>query len=347
MPRERTFFLVLATLIVAGFAVGHFSQSRREVQPELAVHPRPQAERARTWRQPSFVKTLEISPATGAPLVRPLSLKEERSGDLLVLDWSAGSVRRFSPSGEEKVSYHLPAGAKGGSPEDFDVDAAGNVWICYHDDGTVAELDPGGRLLQTWHLASRPHRVLTSNEEARLVAFAADNGPDLFDRYSGKGELLGGFGRLLAGGAQDLLTLDGDVAHDGAGGFVYVATHTGLLASYSLTGEPRFLVESIDPVPLPKLIENSGQPHRLAPGSRLAGLTVSVSGDQVYVLVDLPSENGESTRALDVYSNRDGKYLYSFKAPERTPFALVAGDRLYTIHEDVVTRWVMAPGKQG
>jgi hypothetical protein len=52
---------------------------------------------------------------------------------------------------------------------------------------------------------------------------------------------------------------------------------------------------------------------------------------------------GGPGRALDVYSNRDGQYLYSFHAPEQTPFTLVAGDRLYSIHDDVVTRWRMAP----
>jgi hypothetical protein len=337
MPRDRTFFLVLASLIVGGVVAGHFNQNRREVQPVLRVHPRAQQRQARIWQERSFVKSQVLSPGAGAPLVRPLSLKEDRAGDLLVLDWSDASVRRFSAGGKPGVSYRLPAGASGGNPEDFDVDGDGNVWICYHDAGTVVELEPGGRLLRTWHLASSPHRVMAAGAGG-LVIFAANAGKYLFHRYSPQGELAGGFGQLLAGDSQDLLTLDGDVARDGAGGFVYAATHTGLLAAYTLTGEPRFLVSTIDPVPLPKILAVSGGPHKIAPGSPFAALTVSVSGDEIYVLADVPAG-----RALDVYSNRDGRYLYSFHAPEPTPFAFVAGDRMDTIRDDVVTRWRMTP----
>jgi hypothetical protein len=345
MQRERTFFLVLATLVVAGVAVGHFDFDRGEVQPVLRASPRPQRGHVRIWQERSFVKTLGLAPNAAARLVRPLSLKEDRSGDLLILDWSAAAVRRFSPDGQPRISYALPPGAPRGNPDDFDVDAAGNVWICYHDTGAVVELDPGGRLLNTWHLASSPHRVLAAAPagDGGLVILAGNSGRFLFHRYSPQGELVGGFGQLLTGDSQDLLTLDGDVARDGAGGFVYAAAHAGLLASYTLNGEPRFLVRTIDPVEMPKIVQESGHPIKIAPGSRLAALTVSISGDLIYVLVDLPVLMGGPGRALDVYSNRDGQYLYSFHAPEQTPFTLVAGDRLYTIRDDVVTRWRMAP----
>jgi hypothetical protein len=108
-----------------------------------------------------------------------------------------------------------------------------------------------------------------------------------------------------------------------------------------LQGEPRFLVLTIDPVALPRIVQVPGRPTTVAPGSRLAALTVSVSGDRIYVLADLPVLQGGPGRALDVYANRDGGYLYSLRAPEQTPFALVAGDRVYTIHDQVVTRWQM------
>ncbi|HEX3551805.1 MAG TPA: hypothetical protein VIA62_01075 [Thermoanaerobaculia bacterium] len=353
MLRERTFFLVLATLIVAGVAVGRFSGSRREVQPALRVQPRWQTKHARTWQERSFDQPLVIAPAAGVRLARPVSLKVDRSGDVLVLDWSDASVRRFSPSGQPGVSYHLPPGTPGGNPEDFDVDAGGNVWICYHDAGTVASFEPGGKLLATWHFARNPHRIMSAGSAGSagndgLVIFAADAGRDLFARYSPRGELAGGFGRLLAGDSQDLLALDGDVARDGAGGFVYAAAHTGLLASYSLNGEPRFLVRTIDPVALPKIVATAGGSRKIAPGSPFAALTVSVSGGLIHVLADLPSRKGGSSRAFDVYDDRDGGYLYSFHAPEQTAFALVAGDRLYTIRDDVVTRWrMLGPGSPG
>jgi hypothetical protein len=345
MLRERTFFLVLATLIVAGVAVGYWGESRREVQPSWRASPRAQANPARIWQERSFVKATTLSPATGVALVRPVSLKEDRVGGLLVLDWSAARVRRFSPTGQPGVSYGLQPGAAAGNPDDFDVDAEGNVWICYQNAGTVAELAPAGKLLKIWHLASRPHRVI-AQAAGGLVIFAAESGRTLFHRYSPQGELTAGFGRLLAGGSQDLLALDGDVARDGAGGFVYAAAHAGLLAAYGPRGETRFQVATIDPVELPRIVQVAGKPSRLAPGARLSALTVSVSGDEIYVLADVParppSKAGRS-RALDVYSHRDGRYLYSFHAPEPAPFALVAGDRLYTIRDDVVTRWRMKP----
>src|SRR5262245_17206852 len=111
MPRQRTFLLVLATLILAGFVAGRFDvidRGHRDARPAWRVEPRPQPGQARNWQERAFVKTLAIDPAQ---LVRPSSLKEDRSGDLLVLDWSAACVRRFSPTGEPRVSYCLPPGA--------------------------------------------------------------------------------------------------------------------------------------------------------------------------------------------------------------------------------------------
>ncbi|HEX3529029.1 MAG TPA: hypothetical protein VH988_18385 [Thermoanaerobaculia bacterium] len=340
-----TFFLVMATLIVAGVVAGSFKHDSRSMQPALRVsgpRPRPQARSARSWQERSFAKALVLSPATGAPLLRPLSLKEDRSGDLLALDWSDAGVRRFTAAGQPRAAYHLPAGVRGGNPEDFDVDSGGNVWICYHDAGTVVELEPGGRPQQTWHLANSPHRILAPGA-GRLVVFAADAGSNLFYRYSEQGEMLGGFGRLLEGDAQDPLTLDGDVARDGTGGFVYAALHTGLLASYTLDGALRFLVQTIDRVKLPTIVTATGASRKVAAGSPFAALTVSVAGDEIYVLVDAPAFQGSPSRALDVYSNRDGSYLYSFHAPEQTSFALVAGDHMYTIQDAVITRWRMQP----
>lgn len=342
MLRDKTFFLVLATLIVAGIAAGPFHRKEREIQPALRAdgpRPRSQPGPARVWRERSFVRTLSLSPGAGAPLSRPLSLKEDRSGDLLVLDWSAGGVRRFSPDGKPGAFYRSPLGTPAASPDDFDVDAVSNVWICSHDTGTVVELDPAGKPLASWHLANGPHRVLAPGQ-GHLVVFASDPGPDLFGRYSEKGKLLDGFGRLLAGDLQDTLALDGDVARDGDG-LVYAATHAGLLAAYRLDGDLRFLVRTIDPVELPKILESPNGERRVAPGSPFAALAVSVSGGRIHVLVDAPAPDGGPGRALDVYDDRDGRYLYSFHAPERASFALVSGDRLYTIRGDEVTRWRM------
>jgi hypothetical protein len=341
MLRDKTFFLVLATLIVAGIAAGPFHHQDREVQPALrgdGPQARSQSGPTRVWRERSFVRTLSLSPGAGAPLSRPLSLKEDRSGDLLVLDWSAGGVRRFSPTGKPGTFYRLPAGTPAANPDDFDADTGGNLWICYQDTGSMAELDAAGKPLQSWRLASRPHRVLAPGQ-GRLVVLAGATGPDLFDRYSAQGELLGGFGRLLAGDVQDPLALDGDVARDGDG-FIYAATHAGLLAAYTFDGGLRFLARTIDPIELPKILVSPSGERRVAPGSPLAAIAVSVSGGMIYVLVDAPAPGGPS-RALDVYADRDGRYLYSFHAPEQASFALVAGDRLYTIHGDEVTRWRM------
>lgn len=341
MLRDKTFFLVLATLIVAGIAAGPFHHQDHEVQPALRAdgpRPRSQPGPGRVWRERSFARVLTLSPGAGALLSRPLSLKEDRSENLLVLDWPAG-VRRFSPTGEPGAFYHLPTGLPAAEPDDFDVDAAGNVWICSHDTGTVVELDAAAKPLASRHLANGPHRVLAPGQ-GRLVVFAGDPGPDLFGRYSAKGELLGGFGRLLAGDLQDPLALDGNVARDDDG-LVYAAIHAGLLAAYTFDGNLRFLVRTIDPVALPKILESPKGERRIAPGSPFAALAVSVSGGRIYVLVDVPAVGGGPSRALDVYGDRDGRYLYSFRAPEQASFALVSGDRLYTIHGDEVTRWRM------
>ena len=59
------------------------------------------------------------------------------------------------------------------------------------------------------------------------------------------------------------------MAADGEGSFVYAPLYIGLLASYTIEGELRFLVQTINSgsEPLPKIIARPNGRQKLEPGS--------------------------------------------------------------------------------
>jgi hypothetical protein len=323
MPRERTFWMVLASLVLVGVVAGSFSRRGGTFPLRLAPgapRPRPQEVRERIWNPAGFERAAQV-PMGMATLLRP-----GPGGDVYVLDSGRSRVLRLSPEGRILTPFGDPSL---GSPTDIAVGANGEVWVCDLDHGAIAVFSPSGSLARRIELDAPVGRLALS-PGGGFVATGIEGGQGLFRRYFLNGEPVGAFGALFPEHFQTSIAADGWIVPTPEGIF-YAFRNAGLLVSYTWDGRLRFFRQTIDPVPLPKVkIDAAGR--QSVPDATVVALSSSVVGDEWFVL------NGE--RALDVYDAETGSYRYSLRPPEADArYVVLTGDRLYSASKRGVTIW--------
>ncbi|HVG10539.1 MAG TPA: hypothetical protein VNM67_22730 [Thermoanaerobaculia bacterium] len=320
MPRERTFWMVLASLVLVGVVAGSFSRRAGTYPLTLAPgapSPRPQEARERVWKEAEFerIATVEVG--------LPTLLRLGPGGDVYVLDSGRSRVLRLSPEGRILATYGDPAL---GNPTDVAIGADGEVWVCDLDHNGIAVFD--GRQVRRIDLDPPVGRLALSPNG--FVATGIAGGEGLFRKYSAEGQLEGSFGALFPEELQTSIAADGWIVPEGAG-FFYAFRNAGLLASYTWDGRLRFLRQTIDPVPLPSVrVDAAGR--QSVPDAKVVSISSSVVGDNLFVLT------GE--RVLDVYDVGTGSYRYSLRPPERDArYVVLTGDRLFSASQRGVTVW--------
>lgn len=331
MPRERTFWMVLATLVLVGLAAGFFSR-REGIHPlELAPgapRPRPQEAKERIWREARFEPVATVP--LGADLELPTLLRIGPAGSVYVLDSGRSRVLRISSEGRILAVHGDPSL---GNPTDVAIRDNGEVWVCDPDQGGIAVFSPDGRLARRIDLDPRAGR-LAMEPGGGFVATSFEGGEGLFRRYSADGEPVSAFGALFQEEFHTSLAADGWIVSGGSGSWIYPFRNAGLLASYSIDGRLRYFRQTLDPVPLPSVRVDSGGRQIVAENTPVVAISGSVVGKDLYVL------NGSKT--LDVYDAETGSYRHSLKPPEGDArYVVLAGDLLYSASGRGVTIWTL------
>ena len=348
MPRERTFMLLLLTVVLVGLAIGHMSRDTFRLTPSdsptvLPLTPQEAAERR--WQEATFSR--EAVFGGDGLMQRPQDFRVGGDGHVYVLDSAQRLIRKFSPQGDLVGTLPDPeARAQGQAdlygPTGLALTPAGEVWVCDADDVAVKVFDAAGQLRQTYRLEASALRVLAV-EDGGFVVNGRDSSLGTFARYDAGGNLVRAFGRLVEDPFQDALVLDGWIAGS-AGTFVFAALHVGYLASYTTAGNLRFFVETIDRTPLPNLIVDvtDRDVRWIDPEAPRVAYSVLTEGDRIHVLTRTRSGKGAGG-VLDTYRHEDGAYMHSIEMPEEAIRAHRMGPFLYTLREDRVVRWQLAP----
>jgi hypothetical protein len=323
MPRERTFWMVLASLVLVGVVAGSVSRRGGTYQLTLAPGappPRPQETHERVWKEAGFERIAQV-PMALATLLRP-----GPGGDVYVLDSGRSRLLRLSPEGRILTTYGDPSL---GNPTDVAVGVNGEVWVCDLDHNAIAVFSAAGHLLRRIEL-DPPVGRLALSPGGGFVATGIAGGEGLFRRYFLNGEPVGAFGSLFPEELQTSIAADGWIVAT-ADGIVYPFRNAGLLVSYGWDGRLRFFRQTIDPVPLPKVrVDAAGR--QSVPDATVVSISSSVVGDELLVLT--------GGRALDVYDVETGSYRYSLHPPERDArYVVLTGDRLYSAGRRGVTVW--------
>lgn len=323
MPRERTFWMVLASLVLVGVVAGSFSRRAATYQLSLAPGappPRPQEARARVWREAGFERIATV------PVGLATLLRLGPEGDVYVLDSGRSQVLRLSPEGRVLTTYGDPSL---GNPTDVAVGADGEVWVCDLDHSGIAVFSAAGPLVRRIEL-DPPVGRLALSPGGGFVATGIASGQGLFRRYFVNGEPLGAFGALFPEELQTSIAADGWIVTT-ADGIFYPFRNAGLLVSYGWDGRLRFFRQTIDPVPLPS-VRMDATGRQSVPDATLVSISSSVVGDEWFVLT--------AKRALDVYDAKSGSYRYSLRPPEGDArYVVLTSDRLYSAGRRGVTIW--------
>ncbi|HTQ80618.1 MAG TPA: hypothetical protein VMM92_11515 [Thermoanaerobaculia bacterium] len=355
MPRERTFWVLLAILLVAAWGATFLEdRSPRSVTVGLATEAPTflsQAAGGRTFRPARFALLASLPAGSpGAPLALPTIVKADARGDAYVLDSGTGRVVRLGAEGKTLQTYG-PDGL--GNPSDIAVTGAGELWIADPDGRRITVFDPqGGK--RTIELREPVYRLAPAEPrvgEPRAPGFVATlfntHGETLFHRFSPRGERQGSFGRFFPSEYQSALTGDGWLVPAGDLGFLYLFRHAGLLASYGEDGRPRYFRKTIVPLPLPALHIDVGGNQTFSTSSPLAAISGSLVGPELYVLA---GDLGPKARVLDVYEAATGTYRYSLQPPETDArYAVLAPGRLWSVGPRgvAVYGWEPALGTSG
>ncbi|MES1243038.1 MAG: hypothetical protein ABUT39_15595 [Acidobacteriota bacterium] len=337
MPRERTFWMVLASLVVAGLAAGFFGQRAGThplvLNPE-APAPRPQTVRERVWRAARFELIKELTAWQAGFLRLPTVLRVDDRGNLYILDSGQSAVIKLSPEFRMLARYEDSSVV---NPTDVAVSNRGNggeVWMCDTDSGGVAVFSSGGQIERRIRLDPAAAR-LTPDPGGGFVATSVAGGEGLFRRYSDKGDPEGSFGALFQKDLQTWVAADGWFVPGTSGAFTYPFRNAGLLVSYSMAGRLRFFRQTIDPVPLPRVKVDAAGRQSLPAETPVSTVSGSVVGDSLYLL----AATGAG-KVLDVYGTVDGGYRYSMEPPEKDArYVVLTEDRLYSASRRGVTIW--------
>jgi hypothetical protein len=334
LPRERTFWMVLASLVVAGLAAGFFGQRAGThplaLNPE-APQPRPQTVRERIWRDARF-KLLESYEAWQAGFLEmPTLLRVDDRDNLYILDSARSVVIKLSPEDRLAVRYQDSSVV---NPTDVAVGKDEQVWICDSNSGGVALFAADGRIERRIRLDPAAGRLIPDSRGGFVVTSTA-GGEGLFRRYSDKGEPQGSFGALFQKEFQTWIAADGWFVPAGPGILIYPFRNAGSLISYSMDGRLRFFRQTIQPVPPPQIKVDAAGRQSVPAETPVSTVSGSVVGDNLYLMS--PSGNG---KVLDVYGTVDGGYRYSMKPPEPDArYVVLTKDRLYSASKRGVTIW--------
>jgi outer membrane protein assembly factor BamB len=302
----------------------------RHLQPVLlpGLSPLRQAQHGRDIRAlhyqllRSFPVTLGISPGR--------ILKSPRE-TLLVLDINDSTVKEYGQTGHLLARYSSSFDDFPGKIADFTISNDGTVWTT-DPNGSIRAITSEGKTVteipdtHAMRLAWADDRLLLSTVASKALKF----GDHAFVAVDQKGTVLSRFGDLVSDYPTMGIVMSGEMAYDPLSRkLLYAPTALGLLASYSPDGGMNYLVETIEPGPIPQIeISARGATHISRPTIRARSL--ATFNGKIFILSRDNVAGGASRSLVDVYDQKNGVYRYSFELP-------VAADRLAVWDHTVCT----------
>jgi hypothetical protein len=343
---RKDFLLILAVVAVflsLSYAIG-FVTNRPAKAVEIptaflsGVAPKAQPTTVRVWRKPNFEKTAVLDSAN---LKDPRKIQADNNGNVFVLDWSDLRVKEFSPDGKLRRAFGEEEGSPGAfvNPTGFAMDSGGNMWICDFKQERVGIFNADGSK-RSFKPKNTIYRMAALGDVMVTMDVLEYN--RLFETYDLSGQPIKSFGELLEDQANKGLVLEGDIVADIENhGIIYGGRYLGIIGAYDAEGKQRFLSQTIDTVPQPKVMNFEGGMRKVKPHSARPVLSLSLLGNELYVLSGVRPDGtaGEGGKVMDVYDKQDGHYLYSWELPADGQEAIVASNYIYIRSNKEVSVW--------
>ena len=124
-------------------------------------------------------------------------------------------------------------------------------------------------------------------------------------------------------------------------GIIYGGRYLGIIGAYDVEGKQRFLVQTIDNVPQPMVLNIEWRLRKVKPNTALPVLSLSILDNELYVLSGIHPDGtaGSGGKVMDIYNKQDGHYLYSWELPADGQEAIVVSNYIYIRSDKEVTVW--------
>lgn len=291
--------------------------SEQEIQPKFrsGAVPQRQVHSTRVWERWNWRKLRSVGSGDGS---EGLAYAHMGPGDsLMVYDAINYTVRRISPGAGLPENIAVP-------PEVFrrttlsltdlaPAEDGSTIWAC-NPNGSITGFDRDGGIQYTLPRTIRGMRLAVFKD--RLITTLAGS-EYLFGAYTRATKTIAQFGEFLDEQSKIPILTDGWLAADTSQqAFYYAPRYDGFLASYKLDGTPRFLIQTVESLPLPKR-RRKADGLVLYPTLLTVISCISARAGKLYVLVNHAGAGGPGTEpsVLDIYSTKDGSYLSSAVLP--------------------------------
>ena len=274
-------------------------------------------------------------------LFQPMKIIVDKKGNIYVLDYGDMKIKKFSDDGRFIRSIGKGRGKGPGefvNPTDFLVDDEYKVWVCDAVNDIITVFDSIGNVVKTFRPKGTPFRLAFGNREIVIqVSYGAEH---LFEVYDEAGNFKFSFGEgIIPEQSKFPLLMEGEI--DVSEGFLYCGfSYIGYIYCFDLRDRKlKFMIKNIDNLPIPPIeVLKIGevQIRGIKPGSPIQVKSINVERGNIFI------ESGtlaDETTIIDVYSSFDGRYLYSFKIPEKFNRGYFDGRYYYGVKDTVVAKW--------
>lgn len=336
-------FVSASILVVSSLLFVAFSSSRSLSIHLIQENGRPlavgkQEVRERVWREPSTHKLFDVD-STTTDLFGPFIARIGSQGTLYLVDLGDLKIKAFDSRGQ---LVQIFGEGKGQGPNEFgwitdiDITDSGELWVADQVNGRVAVYASDGSLQEHIVLDQAPYR-LSVFESGQFILMDILQASGMFSVWQGDGAKVTTFGRLVDGTAGESLALDGSMVRAGASGIVFAPRYAGLLMKFARDGSREFAVETIEPLPVPRL-RKDGERIWVDFAAPLSTISLSAVGQEIFALSVIES-GFKKLGVLDVYDLGTGSYKFSQRVPEPCSRVFVSEDRVVTIKDASVSVW--------
>jgi len=300
-----------------------------------------QKAKERIWKDIHAEKVFSVFSTDSSRLYSLGLVKLDRMENIYVLDYGDVSVKKFSPGGRLLKTFGNGRGRGPGqfiNPTDFTVDSESRVFICDPKTAAVSVFSGDGSLQKTHSLSGAPYRICFIREGAFITELVGVTN-HWFEMYDTNGNLISSFGKnIIPGESKFPILLAGSLASDGQS-LLHAFSRLGCFFSFSLTArELGFAAKTIDTLPPPRIkVSRDRKAMWIDKSSPVSVTSISVDDTSIFTSCGSPPNGEHST--IDVYSIRDGSYLYSFRIPERTKAASVSKRVFCGITDTSISKW--------
>jgi hypothetical protein len=332
-------------LLVFGFGLGYFVLMDRRSEGELIfigdTYGTEQKVKERIFKKVECRKIFTTSESLFTP-----SKVRVKGRFLYIFDFGDLKVKKFSFYGKFLEMYGKGKGQGPGeflNPTDFVVDDSLNIWVNDPYLMSITVIGTDNSIKRTFRPKNMSLKICLAGGKVILVRAVPVE--CMFDVYSYNGDYLYCIGNNLFPEQSKLefsLLFGGYIDCDSE--FLYWAFDrlNYLFAINLKDGKLKYLVKTIDEITPPKIKvidTKSGPIYKVEEDKEFSALSMNLVGNEIFVTSGKNWQSRDSITYIDVYSSFDGRYLYSFKIPEKFNRGYFDGRYYYGVKDTVVSKW--------